>query len=75
MCAQIIRSPLTGEGHIFSNGSADNNHEPPTKDRTVKTLAEKVRPIQERARQEDFVSDGSSDKPMMDETWGEESTE
>ncbi|WP_265502937.1 hypothetical protein [Paracoccus beibuensis] len=50
-----------------------NNREPPTKDRTAKTLAEKVRPIQERAEREGFVSDGSSDKPMLDEAWGEAS--
>lgn len=37
------------------------------KHRTAKTFAEKVRPIQERAQQEALVSDGSIDKPMMDE--------
>lgn len=41
-------------------------------DRTTKTLADKVRLIQERARQWEFMSDGSSDKEMFDEAWGEE---
>lgn len=46
----------------------DNARKPPGK----KTLAEKVRPIQERAEQMGFVSDGSDDKAFMDETWGED---
>lgn len=49
------------------------DQEPCNKDRTAKTLAERVRALQERARQEGFVSDGSGDKPMMDRAWGEES--
>ena len=52
-----------------------NDQEPPTKNRTPMTLAEKVRPIQERARQEGFVSYESSDKPMMDDAWGEDSAD
>lgn len=42
------------------------------KDRKAGTLAERVTAIQERARREGFVSDGSNDKPMMDEAWGED---
>lgn len=53
----------------------DSDQKNPNKDRRVRTLAEKVRLIQERARQEGFVSDGSDDKPMMDEAWGEGSTD
>ena len=44
-------------------------------DRTAKTLAEKVRRIQERARREGFVSGDLEDKAMMDEAWGEDSDE
>lgn len=50
----------------------DNDRKPPDRGRTGKTLAEKVRPIQERAGQMRFVSDGSDDKAFMDEAWGEE---
>ena len=50
----------------------DHDQEHPAKDRTAKTLEERVRPIQERARQMGFVSDGSDDKAFMDEAWGED---
>lgn len=50
----------------------DNDQETSNKDNNAKTLGEKVRLVQERARQEGFVSDGLSDKPMMDEAWGED---
>ncbi|SCY97122.1 hypothetical protein [Paracoccus tibetensis] len=50
----------------------DRSRKPPDKGRTGKTLAEKVRPIQERAGQMGFVSDGSDDKAFMDEAWGED---
>lgn len=49
-----------------------NDQETPHKDPDPKTLAEKVRPIQERARREGFVSDRLDDKQMMDEAWGED---
>ena len=45
----------------------DNDEKARPKDRTTKTLVEKVRPIQEQARREGFISDGSAGKPMMDE--------
>ena len=50
----------------------DNDRRPPDRGRTGKTFAEKVRPIQKRARQMGFVSDGSDDKAFMDEAWGED---
>lgn len=49
----------------------DNNRKPHNKDRAAKTLAEKVRAVQERARREGLISDDSTDKQMMDEAWGE----
>jgi hypothetical protein len=50
----------------------DRGRKPPDKGRATKTLAEKVRPIQERAGQMGFVSDGLDDKAFMDEAWGED---
>lgn len=51
----------------------DNGQEPATKERIAKTLAERVRAIQEQAGQEGFVSlNGSDDKAFMDEAWGED---
>ena len=49
----------------------DNDQATPNKDCIASTIAEKVRPIQERARQMGFVSDGSDDKAFIDEAWGE----
>lgn len=49
----------------------DSNPEKHIEDQIAKTLAERVKAIQERARREGFVSGGSDDKPIMDEAWGE----
>lgn len=51
----------------------DDDQEKPAEDRAARTLAAKIRLIQERARQMGFVSDGSDDKAFMDEAWGEDS--
>ena len=51
---------------------SDQDQERPANDRTAKTLEERVRPIQEQARQMGFISDGSNDKAFMDEAWGED---
>lgn len=45
------------------------------KDFTAKTLSEKVRPIQARAWLAGFVAHASSNKPMMDEMWGDDANE
>lgn len=52
----------------------DNDPASPTEDRNTMTLAEKVKAIQEQARQKSFILDGSSDKQIMDEAWGEHDT-
>lgn len=49
-----------------------DNQATPYKALNAKTLMEKVRPIQERARREGFVSGQSNDKQMMDKAWGED---
>lgn len=48
------------------------DQEPCNMDHPAMTLAEKVTPIQERAEQMGFVSDGSDDKAFMDKAWGED---
>lgn len=44
----------------------------PAKDHPTETLAKRVAAVQERGRDEEFVSDGSDNKPFMDEMWGGE---
>lgn len=44
----------------------------PAKNHPAATLTKRVAAVQERARNEGFVSDGKDDKPLMDEMWGEE---
>lgn len=51
----------------------DYDQEIRNKSHPSNTLAERVRPIQEQARQQGFVSRGSGDKPMMYDAWGEAS--
>ncbi len=44
----------------------------PAKNHQPTTLTKRVAAVQERARNEGFISDGTDDKPLMDEMWGEE---
>jgi hypothetical protein len=49
------------------------DHPKPTKGYPTEPLAKRVAAVQERARNEGFVSCDADDKPMMDEAWGEDS--
>ena len=48
----------------------DKDQETSNQARTPEMLVERVKPIQEGARQAGFASDGSDDKPFMDKAWG-----
>lgn len=50
----------------------DNNQGTPHKDSNTNPFEERVRLIQQQARKEGFVSNGSSEKMFMDEAWGED---
>ena len=53
--------------------SQDPNQEQPDEQKADQTLAQKVKVLQERVRKLGVVSDGSNDKALMDEAWGENS--